>query len=460
MAGYTSEPGAELRRPSITPDLGSDVRTWKLGLDTKSDTAVSEDAPQWFRGNDVRVLANMRPAFDPNAMTGKRWDRSDTAMSTDVPDYMTGKYTAFWKTPDYPHAKFVSEQHTPRARVQNATTAYMIEERGPAGPGGRAETVYAAAREAAFAQDDHMHPQQRELLARQLDHVKALAKSGRVALDAGAVGARPISAPARPRPARQTSSTATRMSGSGGTSHKQAPSAQPNARPPAASAASSRPASAPPWAHRTGTTPVGSPTASPPPSVAEAGPALRARARSAVMDLIAEEPSRFEPARHDRPFRTQLELLEMRSAGTARSAERTGTGSSGGGTQHNSHRARPPRPATAGARMRGATAFAERSPRAELQAQLADDRALVQSLRHRSSARTRDPITRAVVMWDPVLHGVQGLHPTSQSQRLSKFSILLSTEASSTRSARAGTSPSVGATPSGSLAGSSIVARR
>lgn len=81
----------------------------------RSDTAISENAPQWFRTAGVEVLANMRPKFDPHAQEEKRLDRSDTAVSADGPDFMSGTFSVFWRMPGYAHANYIDEQHTPRS---------------------------------------------------------------------------------------------------------------------------------------------------------------------------------------------------------------------------------------------------------------------------------------------------------------------------------------------------------
>ncbi|KAG8469504.1 hypothetical protein KFE25_005959 [Diacronema lutheri] len=179
----------------------------------RAGTAVSEDAPQWFRAAGVDVLANMRPAFDPHAHESKRWDKSDTAVSANGPAFMSGPFSAFWRTPEFAHANFIVRQHTPRSRVQNASHAHILL--GAVGPRGQAERLSSATRFAANALRSlpagHLHEGRRQELNAALAKAQVLLTCGHVPISDGprqqprAAAHRPLSAPADTYVARAAS---------------------------------------------------------------------------------------------------------------------------------------------------------------------------------------------------------------------------------------------------------------
>mmetsp|Transcript_45097 Transcript_45097/g.111816 ORF Transcript_45097/g.111816 Transcript_45097/m.111816 type:complete len:239 (-) Transcript_45097:581-1297(-) len=194
----------------LTSGVAHGLTTWKLGTEAgaTTDTAVSEDAPNWFRTPGVHCLANMRPAFDQHAHVNKHWGRSDTAISANGPIFasrVTG-FSVFAGDPTFAAEAYVEGQHTPRSRVQNSLTMFMLD--GAVGPRAQHERLADSTRGAhrhallratpAMGKKDMPGARQRDILAA-FTEAQELLRSGRVGLNDALLHphARPMSAPPR-----------------------------------------------------------------------------------------------------------------------------------------------------------------------------------------------------------------------------------------------------------------------
>lgn len=346
---------------AMVANLGTGVTTWKLGTEyrERSDTAVSEDAPEWFRISEVKVLANMRPAFDPHAHENKQWHRQDTALSAGVPEFMAGPYSVFWGMPEYAHADYVIGQHTPRSRVMNASHEPMLL--NDVGPPGRRRRLIDATLATANALHTYppgqMHEARRQELQAALRKAQTLIASGRVLANEALRprgNPRPTSAPPGAYAAR-----AALVSTSGVMQ-----STMRSSRPPSASSRSS---------------------------------SNQAELHQQPNDRGSSRPSTAPPTRNTGvAYRVHSESTGALSSSAFGSLSRIGEEAVDGGNSRR-HTAKG---AAAHATTRPRSAFAVTPP------DVAADIALVHGLRNLSFRR-----------YDPVIDGIGGTLPTATAQR-------------------------------------------